>query len=797
MNKTQNQPLESKLRKIEVEKEGNYDKRTEHLDDQGRSIFINRLILEDSPYLLQHAHNPVNWYAWGEEAFADAKQQGKPVFLSIGYSTCHWCHVMEVESFDNIAVAEVLNKHFISIKMDREQYPDIDEVYMTGVQLMSGQGGWPMSNFLLADGKPFFAATYFPAANFIALLQQIVDAWAEKRESIDRLLSERTAAAALQPQVLENTLQALMQREDRSEGGLAGAPKFPQEPLLLLMLDRVRRQRDLNAMGFVERALEGMARGGIYDQVGGGFHRYSVDAQWLVPHFEKMLYNQSQLGLVYLEAYQLTGNGFFKRVCEQTLDYVLRDMQLPGGGFYSATDADSEGEEGTFFTWTIEELKTVLDSEEQEFVIALFGMTDYGNFEGSNILNLSKSLTESLTELLTESLTESTGESRQNDFTAYLDDLLSKLYQAREQRIHPLRDDKLIISWSAAMITTLTRAAYLLDRQDWLAAAERAAQFMWINNVAEDGQLNSQLNSELNSQLNSPSNSQLKRIYLDGTVSIAGQLEDYANFTEALINLFDATGNGDYLQQAAQLMEMAVSEFWDEANGGFYLSPSQQTGPQLTRSRNASDGATLSAVGGALQCLLKLNQRHVLMNAQQDMELTWREKADACIASLIASVNDNPMSHSSVLRAIIENEQGSLDVIQYSEGGRAKISANKIGSDDESSRVLEFSISLQADWHATAGQKIGSELMPIQLSVAEQEMHWRILNCSYPETITQLKHSDGSLIAIYENDFVISVELERVNDQTDFLSASAGISLRLQLCNEKHCLLPQTLNFRI
>ncbi len=828
MNKPENEQLESKLRKIEVEKQGNYDKRTEHLDDRGRSIFINRLILEDSPYLLQHAHNPVNWYAWGEEAFADAKQQGKPVFLSIGYSTCHWCHVMEVESFDNIAVAEVLNKHFISIKMDREQYPDIDEVYMTGVQLMSGQGGWPMSNFLLADGKPFFAATYFPAANFIALLQQIVDAWAEKRgeletsatkisESIDRLLSDRTAAAALQPQVLENTLQALMQREDRSEGGLAGAPKFPQEPLLLLMLDSVRRHRNLDAMGFVDRALEGMARGGIYDQVAGGFHRYSVDAQWLVPHFEKMLYNQSQLGLVYLQAYQLTGNAFFKRVCEQTLDYVLREMQLPDGGFYSATDADSEGEEGTFFTWTIEELKAVLDSEEQEFVIALFGMTDYGNFEGSNILNLSKSLTESLTELLTESLTESTGESRQNDFTAYLDDLLSKLYQAREQRIHPLRDDKLIISWSAAMITTLTRAAYLLDRQDWLAAAERAAQFMWINNVAEDGQLNSQLNSELNSQLNSqlnspsnsqsnselnsqlnsPSNSQLKRIYLDGTVSIAGQLEDYANFTEALINLFDATGNGDYLQQAAQLMEMAVSEFWDEANGGFYLSPSQQTGPQLTRSRNASDGATLSAVGGALQCLLKLNQRHVLMNAQQDMELTWREKADACIASLIASVNDNPMSHSSVLRAIIENEQGSLDVIQYSEGGRAKISANKIGSDDESSRVLEFSISLQADWHATAGQKIGSELMPIQLSVAEQEMHWRILNCSYPETITQLKHSDGSLIAIYENDFVISVELERVNDQTDFLSASAGISLRLQLCNEKHCLLPQTLNFRI
>lgn len=777
MSEILNKKLELRLRQTEALKEGSYDKRTEHLDEQGKSLFINRLILEDSPYLLQHAHNPVNWYPWSEEAFADAEQQGKPLFLSIGYSTCHWCHVMEVESFDNPEVAEILNRHFISVKMDREQYPDIDEIYMTGVQLMSGQGGWPMSNFLLPDGKPFFGATYFPAAGFMGLLHQIVTAWADRRgeleisatkiaEAIDRILTDRKAAASLQPQLLEQTLQALLQREDRSDGGLAGQPKFPQEPLLLLMLDRIRRDRNLELMGFVERALDAMARGGIYDQVAGGFHRYSVDAQWLVPHFEKMLYNQSQLGLVYLQAYQLSGNAMFKRVCEQILDYVLRDMQLTEGGFYSATDADSEGREGTFFIWTVAELKEVLDSAELNFACSLFGVSEFGNFEGSNILNLSKPLT------------MSSAEAEVDDFYAYLDGILGKLYEAREQRIHPLRDDKLIVAWSAAMITTLTKAAYAFDREDWLEAAERAAKFIWHQNVTETGQL--------------------KRIYLDGTVSIAGQLEDYANFIEALLSLFDVSNNINYLSQAAQLMEMTLSEFWDEESGGFYLSPAQQTGPQLTRSRNASDGATLSAVATALQCLMDLAKRRQLLDGSlHKEELAYEEKIDACIASLIAHINDNPMSHSSSLRAVIGNQQGSFDAIQYADGGRAKISLNKIGTGSESSKKLECRISLRPGWHITANQQLEGEFQPIQLSIAEQEAQWSMVSCRYPDAIRNLKSSDGSLIAIYEDNFVIGIELQRTNIQTDLLSASAGISLCLQLCNESRCLLPQTLQFRI
>jgi hypothetical protein len=777
-----NNTLESELRKIEVEKTGGYDKRTEHLDAHGIGLFINRLIREDSPYLLQHAHNPVNWYAWGEEAFAAAVAADKPVFLSIGYSTCHWCHVMEVESFDNIEVARVLNKDFICIKMDREQYPDIDEIYMTGVQLMSGRGGWPMSNFLLPTAKPFFGATYFPAAAFINLLQKIADAWNYKRQeleasatqisaAIDRILNANKAAQTLDADLHNTTLQELLQTQDLSYGGLAGEPKFPQEPLLLLALDGVRRSRDLDVFAFVERALTAMASGGIYDQVAGGFHRYSVDAQWLVPHFEKMLYNQSQLGAVLLEAYQLSADSFFKRVLEQTLDYVLRDMQLPEGGFYSATDADSEGEEGTFFTWTIEELQQALQDDEANFVINLYGVSTTGNFEGSNILNLSKPLQDSASDFGEQG-------SSLDEFSSHLDRILHKLYLAREQRLHPLRDDKLIVAWTGAMITTLVRAAVVLDRQDWLQAGERAARRVWRYNVDAAGQL--------------------QRIYLNAAVSIAGQLEDYVNFCQALITLFDASDNREYLQQAAQLMDTALLEFWDQQRGSFYLSPAQQTGPQLTRSRNASDGATVSAVATALQCLLMLQQRRVLLAQNHgDTELDYRGKIDTCIAAVLAHINDSPMSHSGLLRVIAGHEQGVAEAVQYVDGGRAKISMSEIASCSDDVKQIEVSVKLEPGWHITAAEDSENEFAAIALALAETESHWRIVKTDYPSAHSTLLIAGGATTPIYEKEFTLSAELSRTELPADSLSASSEMVLKLQLCNKENCLLPQAVKFRI
>ncbi len=768
--------LETELRELERTKHGSYDKRTEHLREDGVALFINRLVREDSPYLLQHAHNPVNWFSWGAEAFAQAKTQNKPVFLSIGYSTCHWCHVMEVESFDNIEVAEVLNRDFICIKMDREQYPDIDEIYMTGVQLVSGQGGWPMSSFLLADGKPFFAATYFPAASFISLLNQIAQAWKKKydelessahqiAEAIDRILSDRKQASSLQKDIVENTIEAVFQREDRRFGGLSGEPKFPQEPLLLLLLDHIRRQRDVRSMAFVDRALEGMARGGIYDQIAGGFHRYSVDAQWLVPHFEKMLYNQSQLGLAYLEAYELSGKPLFRRITQQILNYVARDMQLPEGGFYSATDADSEGEEGAFFTWTIDQLKQALQPADFEFISRLFSLSEFGNFEGSNSLSLARPL---------EEFAEESGDA---DFYLNLDRILQVLYQCRENRIHPLRDDKLIVAWTAAMMTTFIKAACTFDSDAYLLIAERAAHFVWKTNVDDNGML--------------------KRIYLDGAVSIAGQLEDYANFSQALICLFDVTDKIKYLEQASNLMSVAMKEFWNLEHGGFFLGPKQQTGPQLTRSRNASDAASLSPVATAFGCLLSLKRRNArLSEAKETGDLVYGEKLDQGIAALLGDVNDKPLSHSSMLKVMIDSGQGSRDCVQWINGGRAKLGCRRRPVDSSNQLGIEIDIALMPDWHISASNQTADTVYPLEVSLAATENHWNLDSCSLPPPSGELTVTDTGSIAIYENSLKIQLNLKRSSLPADSLSHSVQLQIKLQLCSKESCLLPQTAIFR-
>lgn len=769
------QELEQELRAREAEKEGSYDKRTEHLTDDGSTIFINRLVREDSPYLLQHAHNPVNWYPWGAEAFHVAKQENKPIFLSIGYSTCHWCHVMEVESFDNVEIAGLLNESFISIKMDREQYPDIDEAYMTGVQIMSGHGGWPMSNFLLSDGKPFFAATYFPPPAFMKLLQQISEAWAGKyaeletsatqiSEAIDRILSERKQAESTDKDIQDHVSQALFQREDRSLGGLAGAPKFPQEPLLLFMLDRATRNRDDKAAGFAIRCLDAMARGGIYDQVAGGFHRYSVDAEWLVPHFEKMLYNQSQLGLAYLQAYRLTGNEFFKRICYQTLDYVLRDMQLPEGGFYSATDADSEGAEGIFFLWTIAELQENLSTEEANLIVEVYGPTEYGNFEGSNILNLSRSFSY---------YAEQYGE----NFSEYLDRTLQKLYQVREDRIHPLRDDKLIVAWAAAMISTLAQAGSYYQNEKWIEAAKKAAQLIQVSNVAEDGKLN--------------------RIYLNKTTAIQGQLEDYANFIEALIMLFDVTSLPQYLKNADTLMRVCLDEFWDVEQQGFFLSPRKQIGPQLTRSRSASDGATISPISTALACLISLRDRSALISSDGAGYEFYRIKCERCIGSLIGDINDNAVSHTSMLRQLSSFDKSSPLTTQYVEGGLAKIQAAQKTSNDLSTKQVTLALKIEEGWHITSPQTTSGQYKKLTLGVSDNEKHWVIKSVDYPKSDKAIAGVDGEEIAIYVSDITITIRLERSQLPADQLSFSAEIICEVQLCNDQNCLLPTVLSFRL
>ena len=765
--------IEEELRDVEASKEGGYDKRTEHLNEDGSAVFINRLIREDSPYLLQHAHNPVNWYPWGDEAFEIAKQEYKPIFLSIGYSTCHWCHVMEVESFDNVEIAKVLNEHFISIKMDREQYPDIDEAYMTGVQLMSGHGGWPMSNFMLNDGRPFFGATYFPPPTFMKLLQQIAEAWNEKfdelessatkiGEAIDRILSERKKAASLEPEINNHVSQALFQREDRSLGGLAGAPKFPQEPLLLFMLDYGERHRHVNAVEFASRSMEAMGRGGIYDQVAGGFHRYSVDAEWLVPHFEKMLYNQSQLSLVNLHAYRVSGNPFFKRVLFQTLEYVLRDMQLPEGGFYSATDADSEGAEGVFFLWSVEQLQDALSKDEAKLIVDVFGVSESGNFEGSNILTFSKTFADHEEQFGPE-------------FENKLDSILKKLYQVREQRIHPLRDDKLIVAWSSAMITSLAKAGDYFSQKHWIAAAEKAIDLTLSNNLDGDGTL--------------------RRIYLDGTTSIEGQLEDYANLIEALISLFDITSAIGYLQQANNLMRSCIDDFWDEKEMGFFLSPSNQVGPQLTRSRSASDGATFAPAATALACLISLRDRSAYL--EKGSQQLFSERAEQCINSLVGEINNNAVSHTSMLRQLANYYEGNRELIQYMDHGLAKVKARIISGADTLGKSISLIIDIADGWHVTAPTANLTSYMPLRVCLAEDEKHWVMDASQFPDNESSITTVEGDTIPIYENKIEIALSLKRTQVPDDELSFSSHLECELQLCNDQRCLLPTSITFRI
>lgn len=770
--------LESRLRKAEQDKSGRYAKRTEHLDADGKAVFVNRLVLEDSPYLLQHAHNPVNWFPWGDEAFAAAQAADKPIFLSIGYSTCHWCHVMEMESFDDVQVAELLNQHFISIKMDREQYPDIDEIYMTGVQLVSGHGGWPMSSFLMPDGRPFFGATYFPKAGFMELLGKVASVWAGKREELEesassvdeaikRVLAEKQPEATLAPDLAQTMVGAVLEREDKTLGGLAGAPKFPQEPILLFLLDQAERNRASGAWDFVRRALDGMAAGGLYDQVGGGFHRYSVDSQWLVPHFEKMLYNQSQLGLVYLRAWLLSGDHYYRRVLEQTLDYVLREMQHPEGGFYSATDADSEGEEGTFFVWSFDDLKSVLDQQQLAFAEQVFVLSERGNFEGANVLSLKDRLP-----ILAEDLGD--------DFYSRLDQLRCTLYGYREQREHPLRDDKLIVSWNGAMIHTLALAGFHCARSDWQQAAVQAAQRILTDNL--------------------DANDRLKRINLHGTSSIPAQLEDYANLIAGLLGLYDSNGEEHWLARAAALAEVVLDDFYAAGQACLFLGPAEQQGPLLVRSSNAADGATLSPVGTMLANLRRLKARLSGLVADAhtiaSMAQRFTEARNRLLGGLSAEVNNQALGHTSLLREFGWQAEPLAEGVAYAGSGLARLVCRPVqdSQGDASVSTLAIEVHLAPGWHITAAGDASETIKSTTVTVGE-DSDWCVADIKLPDTNTRIAVGDGDKIAAYGDNVLVRVRLSAAHQDAD-PSAPAIVHITLQLCEQGRCLLPETILLR-
>ena len=527
----------------------------------------NRLAAETSPYLLQHKDNPVDWYSWGEEALERAGAEDKPILVSIGYSSCHWCHVMERESFEDEDVAEYMNEHFVPIKVDREERPDVDAVYMEACQAMTGQGGWPLNVFLTPDQAPFYAGTYFPPAprqgmpSWRQLLEAIVEAWTERREEIREgapRIAQRLQGAALlepsqeimDPRLLDEAVAGLRRAFDPQWGGFGGAPKFPQASALEFLLRR--REREI-----VGKTLTAMASGGMYDQVGGGFARYSVDARWLVPHFEKMLYDNALLARAYLHAWQVIGDPLFKRVACETLDWALGEMRGPEGGFYSALDADSEGEEGRFYVWSLDELRDVAGGE----AAAWFGATEAGNFEGRNILT------------------------RGEGDPAELDDWQRALYDVRAKRVWPGLDDKRLASWNALMIAALADAGAVLERGDYLDAARACADFV-LSQMRDDG-------------------SRLLRTWKDGQGRLNAYLEDHAYLVEALLTLYEATFEPRWFAAARELADTMIERFADDERGGFFDTASDHE-RLIVRRKSLEDNPIPAGNSSAAYGLLRL-----------------------------------------------------------------------------------------------------------------------------------------------------------------------------------------------
>ncbi len=549
----------------------------------------NRLAGETSPYLLQHADNPVDWYPWGEEALETARREDKPIFLSIGYAACHWCHVMAHESFEDDETAAILNEGFVNIKVDREERPDLDHIYMSAVQALTGRGGWPLSVFLTPEGKPFFGGTYFPhkprygMTAFTDVLAKILDAWQNRRDEVEHsgeqllewLQREPGVPGAKGEELDEAALSAavsnLAEAYDSQHGGWGRAPKFPQPMIIEFLLRYSTSTGSQHALRMAVDTLNAMARGGMYDQLGGGFHRYSVDERWLVPHFEKMLYDNAQLARVYLHAWQMTGEPFFRTIAQETLDYVLREMTDPAGGWYASQDADSEGEEGKFFVWTPEEIREVLGDDAEEFM-RVYGVTAEGNFEGSNILSLVGTIEER----------EALAPARQ------------KLLARREGRIRPAQDDKVLTAWNGLMLAAMAEAGRAIDDERYREAAERNAAFV-LRNLRQE-------------------NSRLLRTWRADQAKLNGYLEDYAYLIEGLLELYQTTFEPRWFVAAGELADAMIAHFQAPESGFFDTSDDHET--LISRPRDLQDNATPSGNAMAVTVLYKLagltkNQQYV------------------------------------------------------------------------------------------------------------------------------------------------------------------------------------------
>ncbi len=636
---------------------------------------MNRLAHEQSPYLLQHADNPVDWYPWGDEAFQKAKELDRPIFLSIGYSTCHWCHVMEHESFEDDSVAKLLNDNFISIKVDREERPEVDHVYMAVCQAMTGGGGWPLTIFMTPEKEPFFAGTYFPKdrrgqrPGMFQVVPAIADAWKNKRQDIleskDRIKgymqqsNKSSLGDALPDSVFQTAFTYFKDQFDTKNGGFGKAPKFPSAHNLVYLIRYSEYSGDAHALKMAEETLKAMRKGGIFDHLGFGFHRYSTDSHWRVPHFEKMLYDNAMLTMAYLEAFGATGDKDYEKVVREILTYITRDMTDPEGGFYSAEDADSEGEEGKFYVWTAEEIQSILGPEDGGRFVSIFNVSNDGNFHdeatqkqtGSNILYLREDW--------------NAIEKRHNIDEKKLDEFFhytrSVLFNERKTRIHPLKDDKILTDWNGLMIAAMAKAGAVLDDPDYVNRAKKATDFILKNMKTEDGNL-------------------YKRSR-NGQAGLPGHLDDYSFLVWGLIELYEATFETQYLQEAVHLSNKMITDFWDSDNGGFFLG---RLGDEelIVRAKTGYDGAIPSGNSVAAFCFLRLGR--MTGNTQ------WLDYAETIFKVFSKSAVSYPRGFTQLLSAFLFQTNNPVEfvIVGSPENEMTKHAVNHVRGQYNPNRVL-------------------------------------------------------------------------------------------------------------
>ncbi|MCY4567019.1 MAG: DUF255 domain-containing protein [Candidatus Poribacteria bacterium] len=719
--------------------------------------WTNRLIHETSPYLLLHAHNPVEWYPWGDEALARAKKENKLIFLSVGYSTCYWCHVMEREVFSNPEIAAVMNEDFINIKIDREERPDLDEIYMTATQLLIQRGGWPNSVFLTPDLKPFYAGTYFPPTDmpgrpgFPTILDAVHEAWVTREAEVIESASQISdtielatsrgftalAATPLDRSLTTAALDYLRTTYSHAYGGFGGAPKFPSPANLEFLLSEYERVSDESLLKMVTYTLDMMAYGGMYDQIGGGFHRYSVDAKWLVPHFEKMLYDNAQLAKVYLHTYQLTQEDRYRRIAEEIFSFIFREMTAPEGGFYAALDAETDAEEGKYYVWTADEIQKILGKKGAARFAGVYGVDKGPNFEGNNVLYVPNGAAAEDTLKEVESARE-------------------KLLTTRFDREYPLLDTKIIVNWNGLMIDALAYGYQVLGKERYLIAASKAAQFILSTLKKPDGEL--------------------CHTYTAGVVKQDVYLDDYAFFVHGLLGLYQATGDKEWLNSAKRLTDAMIQLFWDDKNGGFYYTKADAK-HLIVRTKKPYDSAIPSGNAVAVANLLTFGT-------------DYQRYAEETLQIFAKSMSQSPSSfmymHFALNRYLTAGEEVGTAIPSFV-SATVEVNAKNKGIYD-----VMLQLDIATGWHINANPAGQDNLIPTTITV-NTETSLEIADVAYPKgRSTRFEFSSESL-NVYEESLTIPLRLKQKPNTKHDKNVPITLQLTYQLCNETECLLPQTL----